>query len=95
MMTSLRGMVQHNLPIKIAALIVAVVLWLYVMNDQNPAIDGSYQVPVTIENAPEGYQLGSDTDKVTIRVRGPRSLFGFSCAREPCGLRGGRTGVYG
>ena len=75
MMTSLRGMVQHNLPIKIAALIVAVVLWLYVMNDQNPAIDGSYQVPVTIENAPEGYQLGSDTDKVTIRVRGPRSLF--------------------
>jgi len=68
-------MVQHNLPIKIAALIVAVVLWLYVMNDQNPAIDGSYQVPVTIENAPEGYQLGSDTDKVTIRVRGPRSLF--------------------
>ena len=26
MMTSLRGMVQHNLPIKIAALIVAVVL---------------------------------------------------------------------
>ena len=75
MMTSLRGMVQHNLLIKIAALILAVVLWLYVMNDQNPAIDGSYQVPVTIENAPEGYQLGSDTDKVTIRVRGPRSLF--------------------
>ena len=30
---------------------------------------------MTIENAPEGYQLGSDTDKVTIRVRGPRSLF--------------------
>ena len=75
MMIILRGMVQHNLPIKTAALIVAVVLWLYVMNDQNPAIDGSYQVPVTIENAPEGYQLGSDTDKVTIRVRGPRSLF--------------------
>lgn len=75
MMTRLRGALQHNLPIKIAALIVAVVLWLYVMNDQNPAIDGGYQVPVTIENAPEGYQLSSDTDKVTIRVRGPRSLF--------------------
>ena len=75
MMTRLRSIVQHNLPVKIAAVIVAIVLWLYVMNDQNPAIDGSYQVPVTIENAPEGYQLGSDTDKVTIRVRGPRSLF--------------------
>ena len=75
MMTRLRGVVQHNLPVKIAALIVAVVLWLYVMNDQNPAIDGGFPVPVTIENAPEGYQLSSDTDKVTIRVRGPRSLF--------------------
>ena len=75
MMTILLVMVQHNLPIKIAALIVAVVLWLYVMNDQNPAIDGGFPVPVTIENAPEGYQLSSDTDKVTIRVRGPRSLF--------------------
>ena len=74
-MSALRSLVQHNLLAKIAALIVAVILWLYVMNDQNPAIDGSYQVPVTIENAPEGYQLGSDTDKVTIRVRGPRSLF--------------------
>lgn len=74
-MTRLRGVVQHNLLVKIAALIVAVVLWLYVMNDQNPAIDGGFPVPVTIENAPEGYQLSSDTDKVTIRVRGPRSLF--------------------
>ena len=75
MMTRLRSIVQHNLPAKIAALIVAVVLWLYVMNDQNPAIDGSYTVPVTIENAPEGYQMNAGADTVTIRVRGPRSLF--------------------
>ncbi len=75
MMTRLRSIVQHNLPAKIAALIVAVVLWLYVMNDQNPAIDGSYTVPVTIENAPEGYQMNAAADTVTIRVRGPRSLF--------------------
>ena len=75
MMTRLRGIVQHNLPVKIAALIVAVVLWLYVMNDQNPAIDGSYTVPVTIENAPNGYLMNAADDTVTIRVRGSRSLF--------------------
>ena len=75
MMERLRNIVQHNLPAKIVALIVAVVLWLYVMNDQNPAMDGSYTVPVTIENAPDGYQLSSSVDKVTIRVRGPRSFF--------------------
>ena len=75
MMTRLRGIVQHNLPAKIAALIVAVVLWLYVMNDQNPAMEGTYTVPVTIENAPDGYLMNAADDTVTIRVRGSRSLF--------------------
>ena len=75
MMTKLRNAVQHNLPAKILALLVAVVLWLYVMNDQNPAIEGNYTVPVTIENAPDGYQINAAADTVTIRVRGARSLF--------------------
>ena len=75
MMTRLRSIVQHNLPAKIAAIIVAIVLWLYVMNDQNPAIDGSYTVPVTIENAPDGYLMNASADTVTIRVRAPRSFF--------------------
>ena len=75
MMTRLRSFVQHNLLAKIVALIVAVVLWLYVMNDQNPAIEGAYTVPVTVEQAPDGYKLTSDIDTVTIRVRGPRSFF--------------------
>ena len=75
MMTRLRSIVQHNLPVKIAAVIVAIVLWLYVMNDQNPAIDGSYTVPVTIENAPDGYLMNAAANTVTIRVRGPRALF--------------------
>lgn len=74
-MTRLRSIVQHNLPAKIAAIIVAIVLWLYVMNDQNPAIDGSYTVPVTIENAPDGYLMNASADTVTIRVRAPRSFF--------------------
>ena len=75
MMTRLRSIVQHNLPAKIAAIIVAIVLWLYVMNDQNPAIDGSYTVPVTIENAPDGYLMNAAADTVSIRVRAPRSFF--------------------
>ena len=74
-MSRLGSLVQHNLLAKLAALIVAVVLWLYVMNDQNPAIDGNYTVPVTIENAPDGYLMNAAADTVTIRVRGPRSLF--------------------
>ena len=75
MMTRLRSAVQHNLPVKILALVIAIVLWLYVMNDQNPAMEGTYTVPVTMEDAPAGYRLQADAETVTIRVRGPRSLF--------------------
>lgn len=74
MMSRLRGIVQHNLPVKLLALAVAIVLWLYVMNDQNPGMEGSYTVPVTVEHAPDGYQLSTDSETVTIRVRGPRSF---------------------
>ena len=75
MMTRLWSIVQHNWPAKIAAIIVAIVLWLYVMNDQNPAIEGSYTVPVMIENAPDEYLMSAAADTVTLRVRGARSLF--------------------
>lgn len=74
-MKSLRTMVQHNLAAKLLALVVAIVLWLYVMNDQNPAIEGTYTVPVTIENAPNDYQMSAAEDTVRIRVRGLRSFF--------------------
>ena len=47
-MSALRSLVQHNLLAKIAALIVAIVLWLYVMNDQNPSMEASYTVPVVM-----------------------------------------------
>ena len=40
-MSRLGSLVQHNLLAKLAALIVAVVLWLYVMNDQNPSMEAS------------------------------------------------------
>ena len=75
MMAFLRNMVQHNLLVKLSALAVAVALWLYVMNDQNPSIDGGYTIPVTIEGVPEGYRVQTAGDMVHIRVRGPRFLF--------------------
>ena len=75
MMTHLRNLFQHNLAAKIIALIAAVILWSYVMNDQNPSTDGTFTVQLTTLNAPEGYKITYDTEKVKIKVRGPRSLF--------------------
>ncbi len=66
---------RKNLSEKCLALIIAIGCWIFVMNDQNPQIENTYTVPISIVNAPEGYQISKDTEEVKIRVRAPRSLF--------------------
>ena len=81
MIRRFRNIIEHNLPTKILALVIAVVLWGYVMNDQNPTIEGRYTVPLTVENQPDGYKVSQDVMTVKIKVRGPRSLF-VSASRD-------------
>lgn len=66
---------RKNLPEKCLALIVAIGCWVFVMNDQNPQIENTYSVPISIVNAPDGYQISKDVENVKLRVRAPRSLF--------------------
>lgn len=66
---------KKNLPEKCLALVVAIGCWIFVMNDQNPQIENTYTVPISITNAPEGYQISKDVENVKMRVRAPRSLF--------------------
>ena len=75
MMNRINSIFRRNLPAKIVALGVAVVLWIVVMSDQNPAIEGSFTVPVAVVNSPEGYKVTKSEDTVKIKVRGARSLF--------------------
>ena len=75
MMSRLRNIVQHNLTAKALALVIAVILWGYVMNDQNPSIESTYTVQLDVVNAPDGYKITKDASTVKLRVRGPRSLF--------------------
>ena len=82
MISSLRHMIQHNLAAKIVALVVAVVLWGYVMNDQNPAIESSFTVQVQLRNAPDGYKITQGTPTVKVKVRAARSLFVNSSAED-------------
>jgi YbbR domain-containing protein len=67
--------VQHNLAAKIVAVLVAVILWGYVMNDQNPSIEGSFNAQVKLINVPDGYKVIQSTETIKITVKGPRSLF--------------------
>lgn len=75
MISRFRSLIQRNLAAKIVALLVAVILWGYVMNEQNPSTEGSFTAQVQLVNVPEGYKVTQGTDKVKITVRGARSLF--------------------
>lgn len=75
MIGRLQNLVRRNLAAKILCFLVALVLWGYVMNDQNPSIEGTFSVPLTIMNAPEGYKVSQETGAVKLKVRGPRSMF--------------------
>ena len=76
-MSRLGSLVQHNLLAKLAALIVAVVLWLYVMNDQNPSMEASYTVPVTMESVPDGYLMHAGTSAGRVRISFQRTTVIF------------------
>ena len=84
MMTRLRALFQRNLPAKIIALVVAVVLWLFVMNEQNPQIEGSFTVAVDLRNVPEGYKVTQTEKSVKLKMRGARSFF---ISAEPEGFK--------
>jgi len=75
MISRFRSLIQRNLAAKIVAVLIAVILWGYVMNEQNPSTEGSFTAQVQLVNVPEGYKVTQGTDKVKITVRGARSLF--------------------
>lgn len=75
MLNSLKNLFRRNLPAKILALIGAVVLWGFVMNDQNPPVNSSFTVPVYTINEPDGYKVSFDVREISLRVRAPRASF--------------------
>lgn len=64
---------KHIIP-KILALIMAAVLWIYVMNEQNPPIETSLQVPLEIHSLSTTLAAMDVPDEVKVKVRGSRSL---------------------
>jgi len=75
MITQILNVFRRNLLQKLIALIAAFCMWVFVMADQDPSMDGSYTVPLTISNAP--YELIPICQEKTIILdtRAPRSNF--------------------
>lgn len=66
---------RRNFLKKLIALIVAFCMWVYVMADQDPEINDSYVVPLTISNAPYEFIPLYDDKTVRLETRAPRSYF--------------------
>ncbi|MBQ1336567.1 MAG: hypothetical protein IIY37_06505 [Selenomonadaceae bacterium] len=71
----MKSIVQRNFTAKIIALMVAITLWVIVMDDQNPAVDREYTIGVTLDNVPKGYRIAQDAETMKLKVRAQRSYF--------------------
>lgn len=81
-MSSFKGIFLHNLTTKIVMLIVAFVLWVFVMNDQNPAMESGFSVPLTVLNLPSEARVTQSEENVRVKLRAPRSVFADTSAAE-------------
>lgn len=75
MMDSLLDIFRHKFVVKVFALLGAAVLWFFVMSDQNPVMDSSVSVPVTVVGAPERAKVTPNVSTIKVKLRGPRSAF--------------------
>lgn len=58
---------------KLVAVLVAVILWCYVMIEQNPIIERNVDVVLRKQNLSSGLVALNVPNKVTVRVKGPRT----------------------
>ena len=75
MISHITNIFRRNLFEKIASVIIAILLWIIVMDDQNPVIEGSYTVPLSFSDVPEGYKVLHTDQPIKVNLRGPRSYF--------------------
>ena len=68
--------------LKIICLLLAIVLWFVIINEQNPLSEGSYTVPITVENLDSQYITSNVPKTVYVRLSGPR-IYASRVADEP------------
>lgn len=75
MLERIKNTFQRNKMQKFVALISATLLWFFVMDTQNPTINGSYEVPVTMANTPKNYKAIYQEQTIKVKLSAPRSYF--------------------
>ena len=75
MLEQIKDAFRRNKLQKIIALVSAIALWFFVMDTQNPVINGSYDVPVSVTNIPAGYKPVYAEQTINVKLSAPRSYF--------------------
>ena len=75
MLEQIKDAFRRNKLQKLIALLSSMVLWFFVMDTQNPVINGSYDVPLTMANIPSGYKAVFAEQNIRVRLSAPRSYF--------------------
>ena len=65
--------IDKNWQLKIICFFLAIVLWFVIINEQNPLSEGSYTVPITVENLNSQYITSNVPKTVYVRLSGPRN----------------------
>lgn len=75
MLEQIKDAFRRNKLQKLIALLSSMILWFFVMDTQNPVINGSYEVPLTMANVPSGFKAVFVEQGVRVRLSAPRSYF--------------------
>lgn len=70
----MQEILNRNIVYKISAMLLAVLLWFYVTNVQNPATDKNMQVAVAYNGLEDGLIISEGQESVNIKVKGRRSV---------------------
>jgi YbbR domain-containing protein len=64
----------ENMTGKVLALLLAIILWVYVMNEQNPPVEQTANIKLEVRNVSTGLAVTESPDTIKIRFRGPRGI---------------------
>lgn len=88
--------IKENWPLKLLSLVIAVILWFYVLGSEDPQTTQAVTVPVKVINEPEDLEVISITpETVELRLRGRQSAFesaDLGRIRMEANLRGVKVG---
>ncbi len=97
MLEQIKNAFQRNLVKKIVALILSIALWFFVMGSQDPTINGTYEVPLSIANVPPKCTAIYDERDIQVKLSAPRSYFvdyGTNNIRAFANMAGYEEGEY-